>query len=526
MWERLKDVNSGRHYFYNDETQVTQWEFPEDFLLKILNENKWDKATTSIEGVDKIYYFNQETNESSWNIPEIVLRELKDKFGDDLTQDEIHGEEIILNDNQSQSMENKGENKEEDIVENDQFVSNNNENEINEKNNDEIKGSIINQLIGLDQLIQDKDEKDQIMEIEGDPKVNFMNMLKQFNFSSKTQFKEVISKCINDSRYWNIDNPIERNTLFEMYQINKSEEEFEFEKQKYRDEYFKILAKNNVKYYTRWNTYYKNEESKEKRENIGNDDIKSNLSDKVKYELFIEYTTNLRKEKEESINKNKSIELESLENELKETVTLSTEFLKIINVFQDKYKSLNKIEILNVFEKVMIEVENKQINQVKIENYKNYRSDRKARYNFKKLIKNMIDNKEMNVNSQFKWFQFINLIKDKPEFLELCGHHGSTVIDYYWDLLNETYIKLNNKKELIKQILINANVKINDITENEFIKIMKGSDKEEISKLCDDDLKTLYKISLSLNPSVKRSAGETNEFESGRRKKILLRKNM
>ncbi|KAG0681312.1 hypothetical protein C6P40_004801 [Pichia californica] len=515
MWERIKDVSSGRNYFYNDETQVTQWEFPEDVLTQYLNENGWDKAKTDSDGVETTYYFNLDTNESSWDIPDIIMEKLRGVFGNDLSQEEIKGEDIKeINDVNDDIIE-VNEEKEKDIkVEEEEKMDHSNS---PLESNVPIIIPLVNQLIGLDKLIEEPVDSE--MSKEGNPDDLFMEMLNDYKFTSDNKFKDVITKCINDSRYWNIENPIQRVKLFEIYSMKKMDEEYQISKNKFRDRYFKLLNDSNVKYYTRWSTYLKYENNEQ------DEDI-CKLNEHIKYDLFKEYTNNLRKTREDLSNQIKEEELSQLETEMMEKVQINSEFTKMVDIFTNKFKHLNKGDILAIFEKVILIREHEQIGIVEQEKKKNYTSARKSREAFLKLLDKMIADKEIVLSSQLKWFQFISLLKDRDEFIELCGFPGSTSIDYYWDLIDGIYLKLEGKKEIVRQILNNSNKKLSELDVESFLNIMKSSKRKGISDLCDDDLKTLFKLSVSLNESSKRSIDEDSNRFTEKRQKILLRKNI
>lgn len=514
VWERVKDPSTGRAYYYDEGSQVTQWEFPEEVLLETLRKHGWDKAIADNEGISNAYYFS-EAGESSWELPEIVISELREIFGDDLSQDEINGEITAIEDKSTLKEENtvvNGDDENEREIEqtNDTYKETNN-----------ISIPIVNKIIGLDKL--EHETQDIQMEVEGKPDDLFLEMLTEKEADLTWSFKDVIEKCIDDARYWNVKDPITRSKLFEIFLVKKADEDYVTTKEKYRKEFYNLLEKHNVKYYTRWITCVKN---------IREEKIYTILTDRIKLDLFNEYTGKLRKEKDNASKELKAKELTELENELETLVTMSSEFAKLVSDLEQKYKNLTKGEMLSVFEKV---IETREVEFAKLieeEKKKNYRFDRKTRANFKKLLHDLIENGEFVPTSKTKWFQFVALLKDKEEFKELCGHHGSSAIDYYWDMLDNVYQSLNEKKHFAKTQLINFNKKINDVNEDQFIQLMKKSNKAELSNLLEDDLKSLYAIlcreaGIDLSIGNKRSAefAHINAAPSNeKRQKILLRK--
>lgn len=539
VWERLKDPATGKSYFYNVETQVTQWEFPEDVFLQKLDENRWSKATTSDSDggyeSNKVYFYSNDTGESSWTIPEIVLSQLKAIFGDELTESEILGDdsasialqEAAVDDQTTVPAKDVNDNREQSNINSEKT----NDNDVIDLSKKVTLGKIIsvNQLIKLDDILNGLKTSDIEPKRELTKKTTeecedeYIAMLTEFDIDSNSTFNDVIEKCSGDERYWNIEEPLARSRLYEVYLMKKSTDEFNKSKEKYRKEFYDVLAKHKVKYYTRWSTCSKA---------IIDENLYNFLSDKIKKDFFDEYVNELRNEKEKISKELKSKEAKALEEELDTNVTISSEFAKMVLQLEEKYKNLSKVEMLDIFERVIEKREQEQVSFLEIEKKKNYRFDRTVRMAFKNMLNLMIANKDFTPTTRTKWFEFVTLLKDKPEFIELCGHRGSSAIDFYWDILDGEYIKLGDKKELVKQQLINANKKISDLSESEFVEVLKRSTKPEVLAICIDDLKTIYtQLKPSLIPSApKRSIGAVIGQEATtqgveKRQKILLRKN-
>lgn len=501
-WQRVTDPASGRAYYYNDETQVTQWEFPEDVLDSALREHGWDKATTESNGVAKMYFFSA-AGESLWEVPAAVMAHLQGLFGSDLSQDEIKDEsteETSVDIGQAVEKEGGNANGSDSVAAANDVVGEavvevhqasptaGEESELST----EVGKSVppVNQLIGLDELVASEENKDVEMEMEAENEVSgrspddaFLAMLKECDVGSDCTYTDVVRKCSNDPRYWRVQNPVQRSRLFEVYLVKKADEDFAASKEKYRQEFYGLLAKHNVKYYTRWTTCSRS---------LQEEKLCSVLSERIKREFFDEYTAELRREKEAASKELKVKEAVSLEDEFLASVTISSEFAKIVSGLEERYKNLTKGEMLSIFEKVIAEREREQVAVVEAERRKNYRADRRARAAFKQMLAGLIERKELVPTSRTRWFEFVALVKDRAEFTELAGHHGSSAIDYYWDLLDGAYGALAGRRELVRQQLVNSNRKIGDVAEDEFVQLMAGSSKTEVSGLCEDDLRTLY----------------------------------
>lgn len=546
-WQRIRDPASGRAYYYNDENQVTQWEFPESVLDTALGEHGWDKATTESNGVAKMYFFSAD-GESLWEVPSPVLAQLRGLFGDDLSQDEIKGESVEKG--SSADVERTAENEEEgandgdgvahlpdaadtvDTAMDEVHQKSPAAGELSELSNEEgMSVPPVNQLIGLGELVASEESKDVDMEMEaklseGNPDNAFLAMLRECEVGSDCKYTDVVRKCSKDPRYWRVRDPVQRSRIFEVYLVKKADEDFAASKEKYRQEFYGLLAKHNVKYYTRWTTCSRS---------LQEEKLCSVLSERIKREFFDEYTAELRREKEAASKELKAKESTSLEEEFLANVTISSEFAKIVSGLEERYKNLTKGEMLSIFEKVIAEREREQVAVVDAERRKNFRADRRARTAFKEMLAGLIERKEFVPTSRTKWFEFMALLKDRAEFTELAGHHGSSAIDYYWDLLDGAYGALADRQQLVRQQLVNSNRKIGDVGEDEFVQLMAGCSKTEVSGLCEDDLRTLYAIirgnikspttGASISGAKRPAPAEAAESSAEKRQRIMLRTN-
>lgn len=529
-WERLKDSSSGRSYYYNNETELTQWEFPDDILLQTLQKHGWDRA----ESDGNVYFYTVDGSTSSWNLPEQVLIELKSIFGDDLSEAEIKGESSVNGEEEIAESESETQNQQEQEHEpQQQSPASVNPEKDHDSNSEKKVVPKTNELLGIEysgieeggstavdvSMASDSPPKDQV---END----FIGLLESLDIPTNSTFNQCIPTLVNHANYWEVTDPLLRKELFTQFITQKRALELQNSKDKIRPLFMEVMAKNNVKYYTRWETFEKL---------IMDDDLCNTISDDVKREFFDEYVSKLRSEKEYQIAKTKQNELVELEKELRATVELNTEFTKTAVQLQSKYKNVTKSEILDVFEKVMSDKEKEQELMLSIEKKKNYRTDRKARQGFIRLLEKLLESGEFKPSSQLRWYQFVSVFKDKPEFLELCGHRGSTAIDYYWDIVEKENLKLQDKVELFKQQLVNANKKLGDVDEKMFIDIMLRASKAEVCNTPQEDMLSIYRLikSPEAQTTQKRGTHQT-DFPEGRlgvskdgpqkRQKITLRR--
>ena len=78
MWVRLTDKTTGKKYFYNKDTQQTQWDEPDQYVDQ--DEEFFETDDFDIDSLftwqairdpetNDFYFFNKKTNETSWEKP-------------------------------------------------------------------------------------------------------------------------------------------------------------------------------------------------------------------------------------------------------------------------------------------------------------------------------------------------------------------------------------------------------------------------------------------------------------------------
>ncbi|GMF07137.1 unnamed protein product [[Candida] boidinii] len=295
-WEEVTD-EEGRIYYYNSETQQTQWDKPNELLSiieKALVGTNWAQYTTD-DG--QIYYYDSVSGESIWSLPSEILENLK-KNGDfeeyensitekdvgggaddsvDVVEDENNGTvkdtEIPIEDQSSNT---------DDTGTNENFFSGNDLIDIEKiiESNENVKESETDNLIKLNYPFF----KSNLNKVSEDDKEEFLKLLKIKKIDSNWSFNKLIKLLIDDNEliYWKIDDLLIKKNLFELYLINKSDEELqkiENAKEQYKIKFFKVLDNYNIKYYTRWSTCSKL---------IIDEPIYSLVPNKLKIEMFNE----------------------------------------------------------------------------------------------------------------------------------------------------------------------------------------------------------------------------------------------
>ena len=72
-WSEVKDAASGKNYYVNKRTNVTQWEVPAEFAsggaaaVAATSASDWSEVKDAASG--KNYYVNKRTNVTQWEVP-------------------------------------------------------------------------------------------------------------------------------------------------------------------------------------------------------------------------------------------------------------------------------------------------------------------------------------------------------------------------------------------------------------------------------------------------------------------------
>ena len=512
-WQRVVDEESGRPYYYNPTDETTQWEFPESLLENVLKKHGYIKAATD-EG--QVYFYSEQIDESTWDVPVDVLKELQDILGEEVTENEIKG---VLPETEAEENETVAEEpKQEDIPEEANPKEEMMEEDVVETDN--AKDNRINQILGIVESNEDVEMSE--TSNNKDFAREFEEMLDSLDIKPTQSVKDIQSKCLSDQRFWNVESSSERKKLINKFLDAKIIEE----RNKLRDHYKEIFIDSfklkDVKYYTRYETYIKT---------FNKDDEKryAEVPVDMRKEFFNEYVNKLRQlhdmEVKEDLIKQRTI----IEKEMEHDVKINTQFMKILPIYEKKFSNMTKLDFLEAFSNVIKRREIEHEEDIEKEKNANYRDDRKAREAFKDLLEQMKMDGEIEFTARTKWYEFVLELKDKPQFIELVGHSGSSPIDYFWDSLDAENEKLKAKISFFKQELVNLNLDFNSVNKIDFVEYMKKSGRSEIKDISITDYETIYDIMKSENQSTTISRGVKREHENTnndvKRQRILFRKN-
>ncbi|GME73633.1 unnamed protein product [[Candida] boidinii] len=264
-WEEVTD-EEGRVYYYNSETQQTQWDKPNELLSiieKALVGTNWAQYTTD-DG--QIYYYDSVSGESIWSLPSEILENLKkngdfEEYKNSITKNDIGGGadddsvDVVEDKNNGTvkdteiPIEDQSSNTD-DTGTNENFFSGNDLIDIEKiiESNENVKESETDNLIKLNYPFF----KSNLNKVSEDDKEEFLKLLKLKKIDSNWSFNKLIKLLINGNEliYWKIDDLLIKKNLFELYLINKSDEELqkiENAKEQYKIKFFKVLDNYNIK---------------------------------------------------------------------------------------------------------------------------------------------------------------------------------------------------------------------------------------------------------------------------------------
>lgn len=421
VWKEAVD-DHGRTYFYNPITNKTSWTKPAD------SSGKWKTYYTD-DG--KPYYHNVETGETTWDIPTDL---------DDTVTSEQQVEDEINNGD-----EHPGEASGDDIEA--------------EEDEPEKEKELAKQDIKNRELIEPPH-----FESFKDAENAFVEMLRKNGVDSTWSFQKVMSTFIKEPLYWAIPDTLDRRKLYEEYLVQKLKEDMSnksaiinnFEKN-FTDVLQKYEKDGHINFRTRWVTVKQlliKEENPIFKNSVLSDDQVSKIFYKFTNELKQEHDSRVQKEKEQALKELKAY-LTQINPELVEKCSEWTQLYETL-MGDPRFKAnkhfiiLNKLDILELYTN---EIHPLLLSNLKLEisavQKRNYRSDRKARQNFKDFLLTKVT---INANTLFK--DVFPIMENEDSFIELCGRNGSNALDLFWDVVDEKYQLMKLKNNMIDDLLM------------------------------------------------------------------------
>jgi pre-mRNA-processing factor 40 len=464
VWRPVQH-ESGKTYYYNDETQQSVWEKPLELLTPLeraLQGSDWReyKADNGRE-----YYYNVKTQESVWEVPQDIQKIL-DKENEQVIDVEEEPKEVKIHKTSKLTDSKEKYHNDSALLKNEIYVR-----------------------------------------TPEDGEKLFIELLRENSVDATWSFSKIMDEFITDPRYWCIEDSLHKKQVFENYLATRTKEELIHENmsvEKFKTAFINLLkSKPEIKYYTRWKTTKRLLQD----ESIY---VHSVISEKVKRQTFHEYVDSLRLDHDSGESKLREQALGELTEYFKSlNLSLSSTWQSTVSTIkqdsrfeQNKhFKVLTQLDLLTLFEHNMMELQKDYKQLIKDTNRLNYRSDRKSRDGFRELLGELKEGGLFRADS--KWQDIYELMKEDDRFIELLGRNGSNPVELFQDAKEEEEVLIKAKQVVVEQVLVKNGVSVkDDIDMDEQLKqIMQVLEKDEQTKEYDSD--TIELIYLRLVRDVK-----------------------
>ncbi len=283
----------------------------------------------------------------------------------------------------------------------------------------------------------------------------FMKVLRQMKVQPDWEWQQAVRAGIHDPNWRAIPEPEKREDAFKKYceDLRAQEKNKEQDRQaKLRADFTAMLRSHpEIKYYTRWKTALPFIEE----ETI----FRSAKDDSERRALFEEYIITLKRvhEEEEADSRRSALDqvmdlLQSLNLEPFTRWQAAQEKLEQNEEFNSKkYQSLNRMDVLNQFEKHIRQLQREHNDRVQADRRVKHRLERKNRDAFIVLLNELRDNGKLKAGT--KWKDIHSSIEEDPCFLAMLGQSGSSPVDLFWDALEEEEGKFRTLRRYALDVL-------------------------------------------------------------------------
>ncbi|KAL4430456.1 hypothetical protein ABPG74_013306 [Tetrahymena malaccensis] len=296
---------------------------------------------------------------------------------------------------------------------------------------------------------------------------NFLEMLREHKVTNQMKWDQAQKLMQNDQRWIKIKQISEKKRLFQDYiqkikRIERQEQQNKSEKAK--EDFFKLLEEQNFSSDAK---FYK------VIGNFASDPRYKALDEKNRETYFQDFLDRLFEQEQENMKDEKKIHIDLLKKKILQLSDLSTSFrwADFCQRFKDdeSFKKLSDFDKIYIFSDIIQDLQ-KSENDERRKNKR--RNERINREKFRELLKQKIAQGE--INHKTKWKNFVQTIRDAPEFLNMLDQPGSAPHELFED---QQDLLIDNHKAMkaeIKQHIKQSGMKVvADITYREFIEKMK-----------------------------------------------------
>jgi pre-mRNA-processing factor 40 len=268
----------------------------------------------------------------------------------------------------------------------------------------------------------------------------FVKLLRRSGVQPDWNWEQALRAIVKDPQFRAIKDPRERRAAFDKYchdVITQDKERAKERLIKLRDDFATMLRSHSeIKHYTRWKTA---------RPMIEGETIfRSTNDDAERRQLFDDYIFELKKvHKEQHVSVRKSAMdglIELLPKLDLEAYTRWSEAQDLIHNApqfkgEEKYQSLNKYDVLTVFQNHIKSLERAFNDSRQEERNKRIRKERKARDGFITLLGEL--RKAGKIKAGSKWSGIHPEIENNERYEAMLGQGGSTPMELFWDVVEE-----------------------------------------------------------------------------------------
>ncbi|KAI9891840.1 MAG: hypothetical protein M1814_002405 [Vezdaea aestivalis] len=429
LWREAHNTE-GRVYYYNTQTNETQWTKPTDLMTPAEKALVWKEYTA--EGGKK-YWYNTETKKSSWEMPQefkdAMAQETTSQFGQGQTQSYAAGPTPVL----AQSHTGFG----------------------NETIGQERQISYGNTDVNGHRAFVPSSNDPEYASFE-EAEAAFLKLLRRSGVQPDWSWEEAMRAVIKDPQYRAIKDPRDRKSAFEKYVVEVRIQEKDKAKErmaKLRTEFATMLKRHpEIKHFTRWKTARQIIE--------GESTFRSTSDETERRQLFEEYIIDLKKSNADHENSSRESALLELASILK-ALNLdpytrwaeARERIQSSERFQmdEKFRTLSKSDILGAFESHIKALERSSNDARQQHKLNKARRERQNRDGFLMLLQDL--RAAGKITAGTKWKQVYPFISEDQRYLAMLGQSGSTPIDLFWDIVEEEELGLRGRKNEILDIL-------------------------------------------------------------------------